>query len=377
MLGIYIVQHTHEISEGQEDTKLIGVFDTKKAAQQMINRLLLQPGFKETPEGFHIEFYEINKGHWLEGYATYYYTLPATALSHEFALTVFKDTGIDQAAYELSLIYEAVTGITAAEARLKPPQLTAEQQANFTQIIGRRIKNEPLHRIFGWREFWGLRFRLSSATLEPRPDSETLIEAVIKHIPDRTPPLRVLDLGTGTGCLLLSVLNEYRNAQGIGIDISPLAVSTAAANSHSLKLAARAQFQLGDWEQENWVTKLLQSFSCRLRDPCALRTDDNQFDLIIANPPYIETTAALPSDVSNHDPHIALFAGTDGLAAYRQIIAGLPQLLAPNGFAVIELGAGQTAAVSTIAATHYLQVIDIYRDLGGHERCLVLQHSID
>ena len=275
-------------------------------------------------------------------------------------LIALRNAGIEQPAYELSLIYEEVTSIPAAEARLNPPILNEPQQAHFTQILMRRIKREPLHRIFGWREFWGLRFRLSPATLEPRPDSETLIEALLKHLPNRTAPLHVLDLGTGTGCLLLSVLNEYQYAQGVGIDISPLAISTAAANAKSINLATRAQFQLGNWEKSNWLNLF----------------NNQKFDLIISNPPYIETTAELSAGVRNHDPHTALFAGADGLAAYRIILAGLPRLLAENGIAVIELGAGQAAAVRNIATNNSLQIIDICRDLGGHERCLVLRHAV-
>jgi release factor glutamine methyltransferase len=196
-------------------------------------------------------------------------------------------------------------------------------------FVARRAAREPLAYIFGRREFWGLDFFTSPATLIPRPDSETLIEAARDIFPHKPSVTKILDLGTGTGCLLLAALHEFPAAFGIGTDIFPPAAALAQRNAQALGLAGRAAFLAGHWA-----------------DAIA-----GKFDLILSNPPYI-TTSDLPGlmpDVQNYEPLTALDGGADGLTAYRAIISDLPGLLAPNGAAILELGAGQAPAVTKLA----------------------------
>jgi release factor glutamine methyltransferase len=226
--------------------------------------------------------------------------------------------------------------------------------SSFATLITRRAAREPLAYILGWREFWSLRFRVSPATLIPRPDSETLVEAALALCPDPQAPIRVLDLGTGTGCLLLAVLHERPNAFGVGVDRSESAVHVALSNACDLGLAERSVFLCGDW-----------AGSIRGR-----------FDLVLSNPPYIATPelAGLMPDVASHEPRSALDGGNCGLGAYRAIIAALPHLLAPSGAAVLELGAGQFDAVGETAASAGFQVA-ARADLAGITRAIILRTS--
>ncbi len=219
--------------------------------------------------------------------------------------------------------------------------------AALAALTARRAAHEPLAYITGRREFWGLDFAVSPATLIPRPDSETLIELAIAH----KPALRILDLGTGTGCLLLALLHEWPAATGIGVDLAPAAAALAARNAAALGLADRACFIAGRWA-------------------AALASG---FDLVISNPPYIESgdLQHLMPEVAGHEPAAALDGGADGLAAYRAIIAALPGLLTPEGAAILELGAGQAAAVTALAAAAGYAAT-ARPDLAGHLRALRL-----
>lgn len=211
---------------------------------------------------------------------------------------------------------------------------------------------EPVWRILGEREFWGLPFRLSPATLEPRPDSETLIEAALEVLAGRRQDeMTFLDLGTGTGCLLIAALSEFPRARGVGIDLSQEACDTARENAGINKVAGRARFAQGDW-----TTGLTGSF-----------------DLILSNPPYIPTgeIAGLSPGVRDHDPRRALDGGDDGLDPYRRFAQALPPLLAPGGKAVIEIGAGQEADVVLLMQAGGLAFEGSRRDLGGHPRALI------
>lgn len=218
-------------------------------------------------------------------------------------------------------------------------------------LIRRRTAGEPLSRIVGRREFWSLDFRLSRHTLDPRPDSETLVEAVLERLPDRSRRLRILDLGTGTGCLLLALLSELPQAFGIGIDASAGACATAAENARALRLADRAAFLVSDW-----------STAC-----------SGGFDVVVSNPPYVVSSdiPRLPAEVREHDPHAALCGGEDGLGAYRAIVRDLPRLLRPEGFAAFEIGAGQRSGVAALLAEAGMPVTTVRRDLTGIERCVI------
>ena len=216
-------------------------------------------------------------------------------------------------------------------------------------MLARRAAREPLAYVVGWQEFWSLRFAVSPATLIPRADSETLIEAALAARPAGV--RRILDLGTGTGCLLLAALSEYPEAFGVGVDRCPGAAALAARNAAALGLADRAAILCGHWAD-------------------AL---DARFDLVLSNPPYVARAeiATLMPEVARFEPATALDGGADGLDAYRRILADLPRLLQPGGAAILELGAGQRAAVAALAAP--LGTVSWRRDLGGIERAMLIQ----
>lgn len=237
------------------------------------------------------------------------------------------------------------------ERLLTSPERTLDdlEAATFESLVARRASREPVSRILGRREFWGLTFRLSPETLDPRPDSETLVEAALERLIARRPS-RLLDLGTGSGCLLLALLSERPESWGIGVDLSPAALATARTNALDLGLSRRAAFAVMDW-------------TAAVVGP---------FDAILCNPPYVEEGAGLAPEVAVYDPPGALYAGSDGLVAYRQLVPGLPALLAPEGWALLELGAGQAAAVSALGRAAGFSKIEIKADLSGTPRCLAL-----
>jgi release factor glutamine methyltransferase len=232
------------------------------------------------------------------------------------------------------------------------PAADSERIADF---LARMLTHEPLSRITGAREFWGLEFRLSPDTLDPRPETETVVEAVIARFPERRSAYRILDLGTGSGCLLLSLLSEFPAASGVGVDRAPGAASAARDNAFRLGLAARASFVAGDWAS-------------------ALA---GGFDIVVANPPYIATDeiAALAPEVRDFDPHRALDGGADGLGAYRVIARELPLLLVPGGLLAAEIGHGQDAAVARLIAAQGLMIEEIIADLAGIPRCVVARRA--
>ncbi len=224
--------------------------------------------------------------------------------------------------------------------------------ASFATLVARREAREPLALILGRREFWGLEFAVSPATLIPRPESETLIEAAIAAFLHRPPPRLILDLGTGTGCLLLAALSEFPGAFGIGVDRSSAAAALAARNATSLRLADRAGIVCADWAD-------------------AL---DGRFDLVLCNPPYIrsEDLGRLMPEVARHEPRSALDGGPDGFAAYRRLLPVLPRLLIPGSVAVLELGAGQAEIAAELALQAGLAG-DLRPDLMAIPRALVLR----
>ncbi len=234
-----------------------------------------------------------------------------------------------------------------------------EPAGRFARLIARRCAGEPVSRILGRREFWSLDFALTPDVLDPRPDSETVVEAALAHLGSRDREAAVLDLGTGSGCLLLAVLSELPGAWGVGIDKSVGACRAARENAGRLGFGARAHFVVGDWG-------------------AALGA---RFDAVLCNPPYIaeRDIAALAPEVARHDPWAALSGGEDGLDGYRAVLAGVARLLAPGGFAVLELGQGQGQAVSALAGAGGLCTLASNADLSGIERCVVLQtkHGIE
>ncbi len=219
--------------------------------------------------------------------------------------------------------------------------------ASFAALLARRTAHEPVAYIIGMQEFYGLALAVSPAVLIPRADSETLIEAA--RIACAKPPEAILDLGSGSGALLLAALSLWPDARGLGIDQSPSALAIAQGNAARLGFGARASFQPGDWGAGI----------------------AGRFDLILCNPPYVEADADLAPSVRDHEPASALFAGADGLDDYRRLIPQLPGLLAPGGVAALEIGWKQADAVTSLAANAAMHAA-LHHDLGGRPRALLL-----
>ena len=242
----------------------------------------------------------------------------------------------------------AAAGIEEAmrEARI----LLAAAPNRFEDAIARRAKREPVAYILGRREFWSLEFEVSPAVLIPRPDSETLVETALKEF-GAGAPARILDLGTGSGCLIVSLLTEWPNATALAIDASPDALELAARNAARHGVAGRIEFRLNDW-------------AAGLNE---------RFDLVISNPPYISDTAlaALEPDVRDHEPAAALKAGPEGLAAIERIASQLPTVLKPTGLTLIEIGFDQGPAATRILTKNGLERLRIVKDLGGRDRVMV------
>jgi release factor glutamine methyltransferase len=260
--------------------------------------------------------------------------------------------GVDNPRLEARLLLAHALGCRVEDLVRDLTARTSESE--FDHLIARRVAREPLAFILGWREFWSLRFHVSPATLIPRPDSETVVEAALALHPDRSAPLRVLDLGSGTGCLLLAFLHERPRSFGVGVDRSEAAARLSRRNALDLGLAGRSAFLCGDWAG----------------------AIGGRFDLVLSNPPYVaaEELDALMPEVGLYEPRAALDGGDGGLSAYRAIIAALPGLLTPSGAAVLELGAGQSGDVGTIAGASGLRS-RIRADLSGISRAMILHAS--
>jgi release factor glutamine methyltransferase len=275
-----------------------------------------------------------------------------TAAARRLVREALAAAGIPEADGDARLLVAWALGCDASGLILAAERpLGVEAAARLDALLARRLARQPIARLKGRREFWGLDLELSAATLVPRPDTETLIEAVLAARPDRAAPLAILDIGTGSGALLAALLTEYPAAFGVGTDMSRLALATARTNLERHGLAGRAGLVACDW-------------GSALRGP---------FDVVVSNPPYIATAdiAGLDPEVRDFDPAAALDGGADGLDAYRAIIADLPRLLQPGGLAVLELGVGQAAAVADLVAGAGLVVRAVAADLAGHLRALV------
>lgn len=232
--------------------------------------------------------------------------------------------------------------------------LSAEETARIEAAVARRAAREPVSRILGEREFWSLPFALNGATLDPRPDSETLVAAVLQRVRARDTALRLLDLGTGSGCLLLALLSELPRAKGLGIDVSRAALSVARDNAGRLGLSARARFSRHSWDD-------------------GLDLEGGPWNVIVSNPPYIASTeiAGLAPEVSGYDPPAALDGGPDGLSAYRTLIPAAAAVLLPDGLLALEVGHGQAGAVEELCIAARLRPLVCVTDLGGVARCIL------
>lgn len=266
------------------------------------------------------------------------------------------EAGIVEARREARLLVALAASVEPATVLGWPERRLDEgAEARLEELARRRASREPYARLVGKRQFWSLDFALSSATLDPRPDSETLIESALELLPDRGASLRLLDFGTGSGCLLLALLSEFANATGVGVDLQPGAAALARRNAAALSLAGRAAFVVGNWGG-------------------ALA---GQVDVILANPPYIcsESIDSLAPEIARYEPRVALDGGRDGLDAYRALAGETRRLLRSGGMGFFELGEGQAPAVVALMAAAGLTVMSSRRDLAGIERVLVVKRQ--
>lgn len=278
----------------------------------------------------------------------------AAGLTHVAALRamtdIFREAGLSTPGLEARFLCEAATGSASAAASASL-RIDETRSRTLQEMVRRRLKGEPVDRIIGNAEFWSRRFDLNAATLSPRPDTETIIEAALAILaasPVRNP--RILDLGTGTGAILITLLAECSAASGIGVDAAGAALEMARQNAVLNGVAGRAAFRQGNW-------------TAGLEGP---------FDLIVSNPPYIPSAeiAGLDREVRLHDPVLALDGGPDGLQAYRAIARGAAPLLAVGGRIIFEIGAGQETDVTAIMHQACFLALAQRRDLGGHIRAL-------
>lgn len=262
--------------------------------------------------------------------------------------------GIDAAAREARLLLGHATGLDGAAIMGHPEHcLTPEAARQMGRIVAQRAERRPLAQVVGEREFWSLPFRVTDATLDPRPDSETIVSAVLDSVTDRQATLRILDLGTGTGCLLLALLTELPGATGVGTDISEGAVAVAKDNADRLGLRSRTRFAVTDWD--HGLT--------------------GRFDFVLCNPPYVATDDidGLAPEVSRFEPRGALDGGRDGLDAYRALAPVLARRLKADGVAAIEVGAGQIRDVQSVFESAGLPMSACRSDLAGIPRCLTVR----
>lgn len=272
-----------------------------------------------------------------------------------WAAGVLRAAGVEGPRRDARVLIGALLGVEMAAMLAHPERaVSGEERARVEAAIARRAAREPVSRILGHREFWGLDFGLGAETLDPRPDSETVVAALLERIAGVERP-RVLDLGTGTGCLLLAVLAERPDATGVGVDAAEGAVRVAAENAAALGLASRAEFVVRDWTAPGWREGL------------------GRFDAVIANPPYIPDgdIPGLEPEVRAFDPMRALAGGADGLDPYRLLIPQLPQLLVSGGVSAFEVGIGQAEAVAALYIAAGMRAGGIADDLGGVPRAVV------
>lgn len=259
-----------------------------------------------------------------------------------------EDAGVDQPVFDARLLLEAGAGVSRLDIVTDPRrELTAEQVANVQALADRRVAREPVAHITGTRHFWKQELRVSPDVLIPRPETEHVVEAALERLPFAE-PVRVLDLGTGSGAILFAILSDRPLATGVGVDLSVDAIQVAMANAAQLGLGERVSFVQSDWD-------------ARIQ---------GAFDMVVSNPPYIATADIedLAPEVARFEPRLALDGGADGLDAYRAIIPSLANLLRPGGAFALEIGKGQEREVAELAAQSGLGDIAHRNDLAGIAR---------
>jgi release factor glutamine methyltransferase len=269
--------------------------------------------------------------------------------------------GIEAAAADMRRLVATALGVSAARLLAESERLlTPAELAALRSLVDRRARREPVSRILGWREFYGRPFAISPATLDPRPDTETLIEAALEIVREegwgQREELKLLDVGTGSGCLLVTLLSEIAGAHGTGTDTSAAALAVARANAERLKVADRASWLMAD----------------------ALESVRGPFHMLVSNPPYVRTAdiARLEPEVCCYDPVTALDGGADGLMLYRRLAARIGEVV-PSGWALLEVGYDQADAVASILSgalgSEAVAEMRIYRDVAGQRRCVAVK----
>lgn len=247
---------------------------------------------------------------------------------------------------DAELLLAHALGVDREQLLLNPPN---EIPGAFEELVARRERGEPIAYIVGKRAFWTIELEVAPGVLVPRPDSETLMDAAVAHFGGSDGPRRILDLGTGSGALLLAALDQWPRSSGIGVDRSLEATAIAQRNADRLNFADRAEFRVGDWGDGI----------------------DERFDLVLCNPPYVAVTGELGPGVAEYEPHEALFAGDDGLKALRVLAPQFPRLLAKDGLATVEIGFDQAQSAASLLARDGLSA-RLARDLAGRPRALLL-----
>jgi len=266
------------------------------------------------------------------------------------------EAGFEAAALDARLLLLSVLDIPATALITDPDvPLTTEEAERLAAVTRRRLAHEPVARITGEREFWGLPFALSPETLVPRPDTETVVETALGLLPDRQAPLLMADFGTGSGCLLVALLHELPRAIGLGVDLSPGALRTARRNAWRNGVGERSLFALSHWAD----------------------AVSGRFDLIVSNPPYIASPVipTLDRDVREHDPLLALDGGPDGLEPYRVLLREAKRLLVPGGLLAVEIGHDQADDLRSLATAHGLEILKVAHDLSGNPRCVAMRYA--
>ena len=266
------------------------------------------------------------------------------------------EAGFETAALDARLLLLSVLDIPATALITDPDvPLTAEEAGRLAAVTRRRLAHEPVARIVGEREFWGLPFALSPETLVPRPDTETVVETALALLPDRQVPLLMADFGTGSGCLLVALLHELPRAVGLGVDLSLGALQTARRNAWANGVGERSLFALSHWAD----------------------AVSGRFDLIVSNPPYIASPLipTLDREVREHDPPLALDGGPDGLEPYRILLGEAKRLLVPGGLLAVEIGHDQADDLRSLATAHGLEILKVAHDLSDNPRCVAMRHA--
>jgi len=283
--------------------------------------------------------------------------MPAIGQILKNAKQALSNQNIESYALDADLLMCKATGLTREKIICYPERIISDKQLDlFEELLKRRINREPMSHILGVREFFGREFIVTADTLDPRPDSECLIEAILEIYKDRPKPENIIDFGTGTGCLLLTVLSEFEDSKGIAVDKSKQAIEVARQNSIKLSLANRVEFVVSNWGKEV----------------------KGKYDLIISNPPYIRKNdiTVLEPEVANFEPHSALDGGDNGLACYIELAPYIASLIARNGYAVIEHGLNQSNDVRSIMEDSGLEFVAAKKDLAGIDRCIILKSRI-